>query len=70
MKITILRTLAGTADCPAEGTCAAILDLDVHPDRRYAVLKRETDQSILEACAHLIGADEVLGYASRDFLQA
>ena len=69
MKISILRTVAGTEDCPAEGTCAAILDLDVHPERRYVILKQETDPAILAACAHLIGTDEVLGYTSRNFLQ-
>lgn len=69
MKITILHTVAGTPDCPTEGTCAAILDLDLYPERRYMILKRETDPAILAACAHLIGADEMLGYTSRDFLQ-
>lgn len=67
MKITTLRTVAGTNDCPVEGTCVSMHDLDLHPERRYVIVKRETDPAIVAAFAHLTGSDEVLGYTPRDF---
>jgi len=58
MKITTLRT----TNCPDERTCVSIHDLDLHPERRYVITKRETDPDILTAFGPLIGADEQLGY--------
>jgi hypothetical protein len=59
MRITTLRT---TSECPDITNCVSIHDLDIHPERRYVITKRETDPAVLDAFAHLIGDDEQLGY--------
>jgi hypothetical protein len=62
MKITTVRS----DDCPDERTCVSIHELDLHPERRYVITKRETDPDILAAFAPLIGPDEQLGYGPAD----
>lgn len=66
MKITTLRTTG----CPDERTCVSIHDLDIHPERRYVITKRETNPDILAAFAHLMAADEQLGYGPADMFPA
>jgi len=67
MKITTLRTAGG---CPDERTCVSIHDLDIHPERRYVITKRETNPDILAAFAHLMADDEQLGYGPADMFPA
>lgn len=63
MKITTLRTLAGDdAYCPNERTCPSVHALDMHPERRYVITKRETDPGIIAAFAPLMADDEQLGW--------
>lgn len=67
MKITTLRTAPG---CPDERTCVSIHDLDIHPERRYVITKRETNPAVLAAFAHLMADDEQLGYGPVDMFPA
>lgn len=68
MKIETVRTTAGS--CPDERTCVSLHNLDLHPDRRYVITKRETDPQILAAFAHLMAPDEQLGWGPADFFPA
>ena len=52
MKITTLRTTSNDC-CPDERSCVSIHDLDIHPERRYVITKREIDSRIIAAFAHL-----------------
>ena len=65
MKITTLRTTSNDC-CPDERSCVSIHDLDIHPERRYVITKREIDSRIIAAFAHLVGADEQLGWGPID----
>lgn len=69
MKITTLRTMAGTPDCPDGNICPSIHTLDLHPERRYVVTKKETDPAVAAAFAHLIGDDEQLGWTPSELFE-
>ncbi len=68
MKITVLRTLAGSDQCPNERTCPAVIVLDTHPERRYVITKTETDPAILAALAPYMAADEQVGWTPDSLL--
>jgi hypothetical protein len=62
LKITTLRTLAGDGSCPNERTCPSVHVLDTYPERRYLIVRREIDPTVLAAFAHLVAEDEHLGW--------
>lgn len=65
MRITVHRTLADTTDCPSGTTCPAVITVDQHPERRYVILKKETDPVVLAALAPYMAEDEQVGWTPR-----
>lgn len=61
IEITTLRTLAN--DCPDNIDCPSINKIADRPGRRYVVLKQVTDPAEQAALAHLVGPDELVGWA-------
>jgi hypothetical protein len=67
IEVTTLRTLAGDDEhCPDNNVCPSIHVLDHQPHRRYLVLKRVTDPAERAALAHLVGDDELVGWAPEE----
>lgn len=70
VKITTLRTLAGTDQCTDYPTCPGVHELDVDPDHRYVVAKTITDPAELAAFDGMLGDGEVAGWMPGGFLPA
>jgi hypothetical protein len=70
LKITTLRTLAGTPGCSDFPTCPGVHDLDTDPEHRYVIAKTITDPTELAAFAGELGDGEVPGWMPAGFLPA
>lgn len=65
MRITTLRT---TSDCPDENTCPSLHRTDEHPGGVFVISKRVDDPAVVDAFAHLMAPDEVLGFVPNDLI--
>jgi hypothetical protein len=68
MKITTLRTMAGTNKCPDIESCPAVLTTDTTDDL-FVVTRVVDDPAVLAEFAHLVGPGEQLGYVPRELLK-
>lgn len=68
MKITTLRTMAGTSVCGDYDECPSLHRTNEHPDRVFVIAKRVEDPALLDAFASRVGPDEVLGFVPNELL--